>query len=84
MTRKLKISILAALFAGGTVLAPAMADTEINNDAESDSTAENENVNASLNDNNNTSSSNSTSSSTATNNDNSEVCLALCGVLTGD
>ena len=78
MTRRLKISILAALFAGGTILGPAMAE-EVNNDAESDSTATNDNNNESTNDNTNESSSDSSSTSEASND--SDVCLLLCGVL---
>jgi hypothetical protein len=76
MTRKLKISILAALLSGGTLLAPALAneDTSNENGSNAEAEADNENTNVSVNENDNNSESTSRSESTSE----AEACALLC------
>ena len=75
MKKKLTISIVAALFSGGMLLAPAMAHN-VENEADSESTAENDNENTSENTNENTSG----SSSETTSGSEADACVLLCGV----
>ena len=80
-TRKLRISILAALFSCGTLLAPALAnDTFNDNDSEAEADADNENTNVGVNENTNTSDSDSESVSEADSASEADSCALLCGV----
>ncbi len=83
MKRKLTMSVLAALFSGGALLAPAVANTgETTNTSTSTSSASNTNnntsTNASQNTNTNSSSSTSSSDSTSTSASESDACALLC------